>query len=305
MPCTHPLTAWQPATGGRVSFTKPHGKRLQLPCNNCINCRIDQTYEWATRVMHEAQMHELNSFVTLTYDDDHIPRFDALNHRDFQLLIKRLRAHLHYHHTQQIRYFMCGEYGPKLGRPHYHAALFGVYFHDQYPWRKHKGNQLYRSPTLEKLWGLGNVEIGALTNESAAYIAGYVMKKVTGDKAKTHYTRLLGDGTFVTIPPEYKQMSRRPGIGSTWYDNFKTDIYKDGLQGPEAYLNQHGRKLRPPRYYDKKLSVERPEFADALKAARQEFLKTPEAKKENTPNRRRQKELVATAKANLKTKTLD
>ena len=75
---------------------------------------------------------------------------------------------------------MCGEYGDKLGRPHYHAIIFGVTFVDKKLWSIRRGNNLYRSATLEKLWPYGFSSIGTVNFETAAYVARYVTKKITG-----------------------------------------------------------------------------------------------------------------------------
>jgi len=178
--------------------------------------------QWATRVMHEAQMHESSVFATLTYDDEHVPYGGVLHYRHFQLFMRSLRLRF-----PKCRFFMCGEYGDTTWRPHYHAALFGVSFGDRYPWRKSgAGFQLYRSPLLDSLWGRGSAEIGELSFESAAYIARYCMKKITGDRAVTHYERLVPDtGEVVSLPPEFMRCSLKPGIGARWFEAYRAEVF--------------------------------------------------------------------------------
>ena len=125
MPCYHPWLAYQCLDGSVVSVERK-GKgavvrTLTLPCGQCVGCRLERSRQWAIRCMHEAQLHERNSFVTLTYKGD-VPD-EGLRYRDFQLFMKRLRK---YASGQQIRFYMCGEYGDEKGRPHFHACLFGV-----------------------------------------------------------------------------------------------------------------------------------------------------------------------------------
>lgn len=93
-----------------------------------------------------------------------------------------------------------------------------------------------------------------MTFESAAYVARYVMKKVTGDRAESHY-----EGRH----PEYTSMSRRPGIGKGWYEKFKADVY------PLDRVVVRGVNTRPPRFYDNLLAVEDRSTFELLKIDRE------------------------------------
>jgi len=195
MACYHPLTAYlsghqtNNATGKsfrRVSFkeTDEHDRQISLPCGQCVGCRLERSRQWAMRCIHEAQLHQNNCFITLTYDDEHLPKDLSLDHREFQLFFKRLRkANPHI----KIRYYMAGEYGSTRGRPHFHACIFGYDFHDKKLFsRTSAGSLLYRSQELEKLWPYGYSTIGDVTFESAAYVARYIMQKQTGkDRPKS------------------------------------------------------------------------------------------------------------------------
>lgn len=251
MPCYSPLAAHRAEGGGKFIFGSPKGQlacgELSLPCGQCIGCRLDRSVDWAVRVMCESQLHRYSSFVTLTYSDENLPYGGVLHYRHFQLFMKKLRKKL-----GPVRFFMCGEYGDKLWRPHFHAALFGAAFADRYPWRKSSaGFQLYRSELLDSLWDLGGAEIGDLSFESAAYIARYCMKKITGDGAEAHYGRLVPDtGEVVQLPPEFARMSLRSGIGSDWIDKFKFDVI------PRDSVVMHGREVPIPRFFLDRLSEE-------------------------------------------------
>ena len=181
-------------------------------------------------------MHKRNCFVTLTLRDDQ----ESLDHSQWQRFAKRARRKL-----GPFRFYMAGEYGGELGRPHYHACLFGVGFDDAvYQARSPGGAKLYSSATLEALWGLGFTSVGEVTFESAAYVARYVMKKVTGDRAEDHY-----DGRV----PEYSRCSTGGrsglrGIGFGWFERFaESDVLADG----NVLVN--GRRCAAPRYYRKLL----------------------------------------------------
>lgn len=212
--------------------------------------------------MHEASLHEENMFLTLTYDEQNLPCPPSLNKRDLQLFYKRYRKAGH-----KVRYYACGEYGDETARPHYHACVFGHKFSDAIPWQTNaNGDQLYVSETLNRLWGLGYCLIGDLTFQSAAYVARYVMKKITGKGATDHYTSVdMETGEFVEFEPEFNVMSRRPGIGRDWFDKYESDCYPS-----DFCLSENGQKLSVPKYYDSLLQQRDPELLEALKASRKE-----------------------------------
>ena len=261
MPCYHPLTAYQCADGSIVFQERRWFnavKTLSLPCGQCIGCRLERSRQWAMRCMHEAQLHEKNCFITLTYDNTHLPSDGSLHYKDFQLFIKRLRKKFG---NTRIRYYMAGEYGENFGRPHFHACIFGYDFHDKKLWqRSPSGSMLYRSADLELLWPFGYSSIGDVNFESAAYVARYIMKKVTGHNAKDHYTEINPEtGEITKRKPEFNKMSLKPGIGYDWYKIYKTDVY------PHDYVIIKGKKVKPPKFYDKKYKKDNPyEFDEIL-----------------------------------------
>lgn len=211
--------------------------------------------------MHEKMMHEQNCVLTLTYDDEHLPKDLSLNYRDFQLFMKRLRKHFSKCGSAttpkknfNLRFYMGGEYGEKYGRPHYHVALFGINFPDKkYHKKSPAGFPVYKSATLDKIWQNGYAGIGELTFESAAYIARYIMKKRTGDGNKTHYEIIdMKTGEIQLRKKEFNQMSRGKGIGLDWLKKYTNDAYPEG----KVVVREH--KQQTPRYYDKKWAEQEP-----------------------------------------------
>lgn len=294
MACFSPLTAWQ-LDSGEIVFAE-RGKirrQLDLPCGQCIGCRLERSRQWAMRCMHEAQLHDENSFVTLTYDDKHL--VSSLDYRDFQLFMKRLRKKV-----SKARFYMCGEYGEKYRRPHFHACLFGVGFSDRIEWSKSgSGELLYRSATLEALWPHGFSSIGSVTFDSAAYVARYVMKKVTGQLASAHYSSLdFHTGELLSLKPEFTRMSLKPGIGAEWFKRYKSDVYNFD----SVVVN--GQLVKPPRYYDKLLSVSDPDTFEALELSR--YLKiTPEVVADSSAARLAVREQVARSRLSFKSRSLE
>jgi len=259
VPCYHPIDGFRGADGSLVfSRSKGTGLPMRVPCGRCIGCRLERSRQWAVRCMHEASLHDQNSFVTLTYDDDHLPPGASLRKADFQKFMKRLRKRV-----GRVRFFHCGEYGEELLRPHYHALLFGYDFGDKTLWAERGGNPTFRSVELESLWPVGHSEIGAVTFESAAYVARYCLKKVSGKLAAAHYERVdVESGELFQAEPEYATMSRRPGIGRGWIEKFSSDVY------PSDELVIRGHASKPPRYYDTFFAEQDPEGFSRIKLDR-------------------------------------
>lgn len=265
-----------------------------VPCGQCSGCRLERSRQWAVRCYHEASLHEENCFVTLTYNKQHLPADCSLRVREFQLFMKRLRKK----YGNNIRYYACGEYGDTNGRPHYHACLFNHDFPDKKLWQHSKKYPLYRSDELEKLWidpetreSLGYSSIGEVTFESAAYVARYIMKKRLGKNQEEHYVYIDDDGVIHQQVPEFTLMSRRPGIGAKWLQEFATDVY------PDDFVIINGKKARPPRYYDQNHEIVDPDDMAKIKWTRkQEFRKHAD---DNTPERLAVREKVELAKTKL------
>lgn len=291
MACFHPLQAYRVIRDGSVVFKAPSSAYLplSLPCGQCAGCRLERSRQWAVRCVHESKMHEQNCFVTLTYSDDNIPGDYSLRYTHFQLFMKRLRKHYGF----PIRFYMCGEYGENTQRPHYHACLFGLDFPDKVLWKKsNSGNSLYRSPTLERLWGFGHCSVGELTFETAAYTARYIMKKRTGLGSDKHYRAVSpSTGEVHDRVPEFTRMSLKPGIGSSWYDKFgNTDVF------PHDRVVVRGVAAAPPRYYRNKLQSDNPELSEALRLKR---VRIANSSPDNSPERLAVREVVHKAKVAL------
>jgi len=260
---------------------------MSIPCGQCVGCRLERSRQWAIRCVHEASLHQHNCFVTLTYNDANLPPGQSLNYRHFQLFMKRLRKRL----GDDIRFYMCGEYGENFGRPHYHAILFNVDFPDKTVWRKTKtGHHQYRSKILEELWPFGNSEIGSVTFDSAAYCARYIMKKVTGEASSFHYCTIdpLTGEVLSERTPEFNNMSRRPGLAKGWFDAFHaTDV------APHDHVVIRGRTMKPPKYYDYCYELLSPDEMKKVKARRASAAR--KALDNSTPERLAAREAVVQA----------
>lgn len=258
---------------------------------------MQRAEEWALRVRHEASLHDANCFVTLTYGRDQLPPNGSLDHRDFQLFMKRLRKISVY----GVRYYMCGEYGPQTFRPHYHACLFGADFRADRveSGRSGSGFLFYQSRVLDILWPHGRAVVQDLTPETASYCARYIMKKALGNTAEQAYQRIdVETGEVVQLKPEYAAMSLKPGIGAEWIKKNWRDVYT------RDYVIADGKEHRTPRYYDKVLEQEAwPVDIDALKFAREQRARLSAS--DNTDERRKVREIVHQARVGTLTRSLD
>ena len=301
MACFKPLKGYR-SPSGKITFDRKNstGQLAEVPCGQCLGCRLDYSQSWAIRCLHEASLNQDNCFLTLTYEDAQIPSDGSLNKKHFQDFMKRLRFEIA---PKKIRFYHCGEYGKKLSRPHYHALIFGYDFEDKRLWSYGVGkSSLYRSTQLERLWPFGYSTIGELNEKTAAYCARYSIKKIKGQALeiidpdtdlKPYELRDDNTGAIHALQPEYATMSRRPGIGRAWYEKYKTDVF------PDDFVVVKGKKVKTPQYYRNLLEGSDPELAASLQKIRSD--KAAQNKDNNTRARLEVREKVK--QAQLKTLT--
>lgn len=319
MPCYSPIRAFRTPNGVVFSALRRFDivGEVDLPCGQCLGCRLRRSKDWAVRITHEAQLYRYTCFVTLTYRDEELPPGGSLHYRHFQKFVRALRQAARSGHggissdpqgslgpsagpsgcsgdspvsaASRIRFFMCGEYGPLNLRPHYHACLFNVDFTDSYPAGKSgAGAVFYRSPTLEKFWPYGHSSIQPLNPQTAGYCARYVVDKVTGDMAHAHYRTIDPDGVVGSRIPEFCRCSLKPGIGARWYQRFGSDV----ARGDAVVLE--GTACPPPRYYDKLEKRKKLVKWDSTEFARQQRAKA--GYQDQTPERLEVREQVHKAR---------
>jgi len=280
MPCYCPLTAYYSTVIGNsgkrgITFDRNaawSGVPIRLPCGQCVGCRLERSRQWAIRCMHEKMLHDVSSFVTLTYDDEHLPSNGSLVKRDLCLFMKRLRKVA----GAGVRFFACGEYGERTRRPHYHVLLLNVDFPDKKFFKRAKrGEPLFTSEILHRLWPDGHSLVGAVTFDSCAYVARYIMEKRTGPASVEFYGGLI---------PEFTVMSRRPGIGYEWFRKYGEHAFKFDS------VIMNGREIRPPRFYDSKYELVDSAALERIKLKRRVAAQVHRG--DNTVDRRRVRELV-------------
>jgi len=293
MRCTSPRTVGFKADGKTITWSqKQYSKEFAtfpLPCGKCIECRLEYARSWAIRCVHEAQMHEKNIFLTLTYDDAHLGE-NLLDYRDFQLFVKKLRDHIGYQPEDRIGYFVTGEYGEKSKRKHWHTILFNYAPDDAVKkYTSYNGDQVYSSDFLQTLWGQGNIEFGSVTLKSAGYCARYAVKK-------------LGhgiDGSHDFNPISKK--SSHQAIGKKFLEKFWPDIFNAG-----QIITSEGDRLPIPRYYLKWLQKNHPaawmDYVTNLKSERSLLALKKEEKEKNEYMRVWETKRARNALATLQTK---
>lgn len=192
--------------------------------------------------MLEAALHEDNAFLTLTYDEDHLPLDGSVHPKTFSAFVKRLRKG-----GAKFRYFAVGEYGDNTFRPHYHAILFGFPTCRWGITRKSRDDCCPICVSVRKAWGKGTIELGTVTAQSCAYVAGYLNKKMVRDT----------DPRLGGRRPEFARMSLRPGIGYQMMHEVASTLMEHGLDErlvDVPILLQHGRTKYPlGRYLRRKL----------------------------------------------------
>lgn len=221
-------------TKNHAIITNP--RYILVPCRKCTECRLQYSREWATRCMCESMTSTQSWFLTLTYDEEHVPginkrtgelfhgfgtyekrngKFEqvmTLEPEDMTRFKDSLDKKLRRAGKKPLRYYYCGEYGSTTFRPHYHMIAFNLELEESEMKLQFINNEhqpIYKCQWLEDLWGKGMVRIGAVTWNSAAYVARYIMKKQTGKEGEKR-KEIIGN------IPEYVTMSTRPGIGKDY-----------------------------------------------------------------------------------------
>ena len=213
-------------------------KLVTVACGKCVECLQVYADEWSFRIMDECSCWQESCFITLTYNNEHLPEYGTLVKKDLQDFLKRLRRKLE---PRRIRFFACGEYGSKGLRPHYHLIVFNWLPDDLQYWQTDRsGAEIYRSVTLESLWTFGFSSVGFVTLHTAKYCAKYMQKLNT-----------VRDGC---IKP-YTVMSNRPGIG--YYKVNCADLSDDRLY-------RDGKSIHLPRYYLKVLEKNGHDLTDFI-----------------------------------------
>lgn len=277
MPCTCTQIGFRhrhvnPKTGLRkLTFSRSEAlhpvQEQPVPFGICIYCRLKRSREWGIRVALESSLYEENCFLTLTYSPENLPKNGFLDYEAPVLFMKKLRAAF----GSGIRSFGCAEYGDQFSRPHYHICLLNFDFPDKRMVGKstanfgknHRENSLYSSEKLSDLWGLGHTTVGALTLESASYVARYCTKKISGKDAPDHYRIITEKGEILDRPPEKAvSISRSRGLGFPWYEKFG------------EYVRNHdqvvleGRAYPPPKFFDKLTEEIDPDRFEEIKEKR-------------------------------------
>jgi hypothetical protein len=266
MPCTSPFTVSFKADGKTLNWSqKNHIKEhaaFQIPCGQCISCRLDYAREWATRCVLESSQYENNCFLTLTYDDDHLGD-NRLRYRDFQLFMKKLRKL----QNEPIGFMVTGEYGERTKRAHWHAIIFNWRPRDaQKKYITDLNCQVYESETLNKTWGNGIAEFGDVTFQSAAYVARYSIKKLTHKDESDFYK------------PIHKKSSLH-AIGKKYIEQHYKHVFNRG-----SVVLPGGITAPIPRYFIRWLREHRPE--DFI-----QYLMTTKSKQLDRAAQKQQKEV--------------
>ena len=155
---------------------------MEFGCGQCLGCKIVRKKTWKHRILLEAKEHVQSAFVTLTYEDEHLPKGGTLDPKDIKLFLYKLRKNVSKEYGKKIRYYFIGEYGDQNERPHYHAAIFGIGCNGPNPRDYSNKKCSCRTCTIiGKSWNMGIIGVGTLENDSASYLAGYLNKTVKVD----------------------------------------------------------------------------------------------------------------------------
>lgn len=267
-----------------------------IPCKNCWACNLNYSAEWATRNMLETLEHDHNYFITLTYDEEHLPIPETMSYKEVyemdthnievpvtiendgtwidgtlypdhvKRFINSIRKHFERQGIYNIRYFYCGEYGSETQRPHYHMLLYGVPMDlsQNYSWHIDKNHkEHWKNPLIDKYWPYGMHDIANIEWSSAAYVSRYCTKKLNFEPRSDKWYAEQGK------LKEFIRMSRMPGIGMNYYKMHKLDIYSNDEMIMKTVKGNTG-SFKPPKAFDKLFKEEYPEEYERIENHRKE-----------------------------------
>lgn len=267
MKCHAPISAYLGQDGGLVFHAMAkHGdaREIKIPCRQCQACRINRASEWQTRLVHESKLHNDSLFLTLTYDEKHLPEFGSLQVEHLQKFIRSLRKAIA---PTKIRYYACGEYGDTSRRAHYHLIIYGWYPADGLLFDKsHDGSSLFVSKFLSRIWTYGHHLFSPTSPQTMGYVARYSVKKQTGQTGKDVYKHVDEDtGELTKIKPPFALMSLKPGIGYNYLEKHKDDFLR------LSYTIVQGKRKPLPSAYVRRLKRTHPDWHIEFSDKGQEF----------------------------------
>lgn len=204
-----------------------------------MGCLAQKRSDWAFRLETELKNASSASFITLTYDEEHMTLGEGMSgtllKRDIQLFMKRLRKTISTYmekaepwrktsylkiYEKRIKYFIAGEYGEYTDRPHYHGIFFNIPI------------GFNNKEEIEKAWGNGFVHFGYASPKSIRYTAKYIINEVVSICGKEKNFMMCSKGLGIDYVKKMKVFHKRNGI---YY----------GIDGD--------RKKHLPRYYRDKI----------------------------------------------------
>lgn len=247
---------------------------ITVPCGKCAECRKRARRDWSTRIQNEASMHEESCFITLTYNDENLPKVTVplcipyvdhknnkmcylisdvtteekatLRKTDVQLFLKRLRARLLKEYGKKIRFYCVGEYGAKRSRPHYHLIIFGHDFRKTRKAFRSNGRFIdYVDDIIADCWKFGYHTVNDYSPATASYVAGYVTKKMANAGVK-----VLKDHIFALNDAQTEELNHYELYNYGLEPEFHTMSRRDGIG--KSYMmkyfkevfSEHGFRIR-------------------------------------------------------------
>lgn len=302
MACFRPHDGWLHVDGGRPLWNFPVGddpmdySRTVLVCRSCPGCLADRARDISLRAVHEAKVCGASCFLTLTYDNDHLPLHGSLCRRDLELFMKRLRFRL----AKPVRAYAVGEYGGRTLRPHYHLCLFGedFWFDRRSVGQSFGGFPMWESPFLDEVWGKGFCRVNDMGVDVAGYAAKYAIKAHSDGQGRAP-RRCDADGVWHDVERPFDSLPRGKALGVPFLDRFWSDVFPRGV-----VVLRGGAELPAPRAYLRVFSERDPDgFAELMERRSVEGFK-PERFADSLPSRLAVRERVMVARVTRRAREL-
>lgn len=200
---------------------------LDVPCGVCYHCRKKYKSQWNIRLQHHyrylSKEQQTNSyFVTLTFDDDHLPN-PRPTKAEVSPLVRKFLERVRKRYKRSFTHWIVSELGSTTKRYHLH----GIFFDIPFPiWQ------------LTDLWKYGFTSYRQLNPRRISYCTSYANKQIKG---------------LLELPSERQHVFCSPGIGKAFTDDSVNILFshKDSTIVPFTYFNN--RPVALPRYYRTKM----------------------------------------------------
>ena len=181
--CTSPILISKFKNKRKYRFLRDDQIELvRVPCGKCEECQKRMRMLWTFRINEELKYSFMSSFVTLTYDEEHVPENFELVSDHVKKLFKGIRNAFR-DKKDWFKYLCVGEHGDSFGRCHWHFIFCCNWSFPIVDFMQ----------LVYDYWPYGNVFFGNVTDRSIMYVAKYCVKSLRSGDIKLLVSKKIGE----------------------------------------------------------------------------------------------------------------